>query len=87
MRNTQEVFVSLVDECVDVWRPVQAVHVYSSVYRIADQEYDRESETWQFEPGDEVVCEWRESSDGKIFAATRKAVIARARWSSGLAPG
>ncbi len=73
MNNTREVFVSLMDEGVDVWRPVQAEHVHGSVYRIADQHYDRETETWQFEPGDEVVCEMRESSDGQIFAATRKA--------------
>ena len=65
--------MSLMDEGVDVWRPVQAVHVRDSVYRIVDQHYDREVETWQFGPGDEVVCEMRESSDGQILAATRKA--------------
>jgi hypothetical protein len=61
------------DEGVDVWRPVQAVHVGGSVYRIADQPYDRELEMWQYEPGDEVECEMIESSDGQIFAAIRKA--------------
>ncbi len=68
-----EIFVSLLDEAVDVWRPVQAEHLYDNVYKITDQPYDREVETWQFEPGDEVVCELIESSDGRILAATRHA--------------
>jgi hypothetical protein len=68
-----EIFVSLLDEAVDVWRPVQAERLHDDVYGIVDQPYDREIETWQFEPGDEVVCELVESSEGRIFAATRRA--------------
>jgi hypothetical protein len=68
-----EIFVSLLDEAVDVRRPVQAEHIHDNVYKITDQPYDREVETWQFEPGDEVVCEMVESSEGRILAATRRA--------------
>jgi hypothetical protein len=70
MSSLIEIFVSLLDERVDVRRPVQAERLHGNVYRIVDQPYDRGIETWQFEPGDEVVCE---SSDGQILAATRRA--------------
>jgi hypothetical protein len=73
MSDLTEIFVSLLDEAVDVWRPVQAEHIRGKVYRIVDQPYDREIETWQFEPGDEVVCELTDASDGQILAAMRRA--------------
>jgi hypothetical protein len=66
---TPEVFVRLLDEGVDVWRPVRAQHVHGSVYTLADQPYDREFETWQFAPGDEVVCELIDASEGRILVA------------------
>jgi hypothetical protein len=68
---TVEIFVSLLGEAVDVWRPVQAELLHGNVYRIADQPYDRQVEKWQFEPGDLVVCELIDSSEGKILAAVR----------------
>lgn len=73
MSSSTEIFVGLLDEAVDVRRPVQAERVHDDVYKITDQPYDREVETWQFEPGDEVVCELIESSEGRILAATRRA--------------
>ncbi len=73
MSEIKEVYVSLLDEGVDVWRPVKAQYLRGNVYRIAEQPYDKKLETWQFTPGDEVVCEMVDSSDGRIFAATRKA--------------
>jgi hypothetical protein len=66
-----EVFVSLIDEGVEVWRPVRATRLRGDIYRIVEQPYDRELETWQFEPGDAVVCELIDSGDGPILAATR----------------
>jgi hypothetical protein len=71
--GTEQIYVGLLDEGVDVWRPVRAEHLRENVYRIVNQPYDREVESWQFEPGDEVVCELIESSEGRILAATRKA--------------
>lgn len=73
MGAISEIFVSLLDEGVQVWRPVQAEHLQSNVYRIANQPYDEKIETWQFPPGSEVICEMVASSDGPILAATRKA--------------
>jgi hypothetical protein len=73
MSSPTEIFVSLLDEQADVRRPVQAEHVYDDVYKITDQPYDREVETWQFEPDDEVVCELIDSNEGRILAAMRRA--------------
>ena len=72
MSNVVTIYMYLPDEAVDTWRPVQAEHLHDNVYRILNQPYDRDDEIWQFEPGDEVVCEMVESSDGRILAATRK---------------
>jgi hypothetical protein len=73
MTNIAQVYMALLDEGVDVWRPVQAEHLGGNVYRILSQSYDRTIESWQFEPGDVVLCEMVDSSDGRILAATRKA--------------
>jgi hypothetical protein len=69
-----EIFVRLIDEGVDVWRPVRAERLDDGVYRIVDQPYDRELETWQFGPDDIVVAEPADSSAGQILAATRRYV-------------
>jgi hypothetical protein len=73
MSRILDIYVALLDEGVDVWRPVRAEQLSSNLYRILAQSYDRAVESWQFEPGDVVVCETIESSEGHILAATRKA--------------
>jgi hypothetical protein len=73
MSGVVQIYVSLLGEGVDVWRPVQAEHVHGDRYRIVSQPYDRAIETWQFEPGDEVTCEMVKASDGLVLGATRKA--------------
>lgn len=72
MSSVVEIYVSLLDEGVRVWRPVQAERLHDNVYRIVAQPYDRVTESWQFEPGDAVLCENIESADGPILAATRR---------------
>jgi len=73
MSNAMQIYVSLLEEGIVVWRPVQAEHLHDNVYRILTQPYDRATESWAFEPGDVVLCERVESEDGPIVAATRKA--------------
>lgn len=68
-----KIYVALLDEFVDVWRPVQAERIRDGIYRIIDQAYERELEVWQFEPGDVVVCEMKELGEGLALTATRKA--------------
>lgn len=67
-----EIFVRLLDENVDVWRPVKAERIGSDCFRIVEQPYDRGTELWEFEPGDEVMCELVESDDAVFLAATNR---------------
>lgn len=75
MTDKEQIHVRLVEEPIDVWRPVEAEHVHDDVYRIVEQSYDRSIETWEFEPGDLVVAEPTASSDATILAATRLETI------------
>jgi len=63
------VYVALLDEGVDVWRPVRAKHLAGDVYQIADQPYDAETERWEFVPGDVVRCGTVNTSEGEVLAA------------------
>ena len=65
--------VKLIDEVIDVWRPVEAEHITGETYRIAIQPYDPETESWEFILGDQVVCELISTKNGGLFAATRRA--------------
>jgi hypothetical protein len=71
-RVSPEIFVMLLDEGVDVWRPVRADHLEGALYRMLDQPRD-DGEKWQFPPGSRVICERRELSDGWVLAAARAA--------------
>jgi len=73
MNLESTIYVALLNEGVDVWRPVQAEHVGNNVYQIIVQPYDRSVERWEFEPGTRVICENIQSSEGIIYAAVRKA--------------
>jgi hypothetical protein len=70
MNEEAVIFVSLPDEAVDVWRPVRAERVRENIYRIIEQPYDRETERWEFEPGQQVACELVDAYEGPILAAT-----------------
>jgi hypothetical protein len=68
----ETIYVRLIGEQVDVWRPVQARHILGDVYLIVDQPYDRDDETWEFDPGSSVICELVESADGPFLGATAR---------------
>ena len=57
------VYVELLDEGVDVWRPVDATHVGGGSYRLNSPV--PEDEHWAFQPGEVVECRWRGLSEGK----------------------
>ncbi|MCH8270858.1 MAG: hypothetical protein IH985_06565 [Planctomycetes bacterium] len=73
MKRTRQIYMPLLDEDVDVWRPVQAEHLRGNVYRILEQPPSLKDESWKYNLGDEVLCEMVESSNGRILAAVRKA--------------
>ena len=60
---TATIFVHLLDEGTDVWRPVVAEHVRGDVFRITGTPPD-DTETWEFHTGDAVRCEQRMLLEG-----------------------
>lgn len=62
-----QVFVALLGEGTDVWRPVQAEPVGGDRYRLLGTIPD--GEVWQFQPGDTVHCITRKFSGGTGLAA------------------
>lgn len=68
----QDVYVQLLDEGVDVWRPVAAEHVRANMYRIIGQP-PNETEHWEFGPGDVVLCRMQALSEGPVLVAYEKA--------------
>ena len=66
------VYVRLLDEGVDVRRPVEARKLGVDVYRILEQAYDRDDETWEFEPGSTVRCEFSTLNGREVLIAMRQ---------------
>jgi hypothetical protein len=64
---TQTVYVELLDEGVDVWRPVEADGGNGGTYRLPVTKAGEER--WRFPPGSLVRCEWRNLSDGRVLVA------------------
>jgi len=73
MTNAETVYVTLLDEGVDVWRPVLARRLEGNAFAIIDQPYDRDDERWQFEPGARVVCEERVLEGTPVTVAIARA--------------
>ena len=63
----QTVYVELLDEGVDSWRPVRAMKEGPGVFRLHGEPPD--DERWAFEPGSLVRCEQRQLSDGPALVA------------------
>jgi hypothetical protein len=59
------VYVRLLDEGTDVWRPVPATQQADGTFRISEPEdYDAENETWEFPPHTKVECVRKKFADG-----------------------
>lgn len=57
------VYVKLLDEDVDVWRPVLAEHLDGDRYRLVGE--TPEDEVWPFATGDIVNCKLRKLSGNR----------------------
>jgi hypothetical protein len=64
IRSVATIYVKLLDEAVDVWRPVDASPEGDDTYRLADTPTPTE-EVWEFRPGSVVRCE-RQELDGEM---------------------
>jgi hypothetical protein len=64
----ETIHVRLLDESVDVWRPVQALALGGNRYRVVDQVVP-DDEIWEFRPGDEVTTATRRTERDDFLAA------------------
>jgi hypothetical protein len=60
------IMVALLDEGVDVWRPVQARAIGEGLYRILGVDADVKEERWEFPRGAVVRCELRKFAEGGV---------------------
>lgn len=72
-RDCETIYVALLDEGLNVWRPVEARRLPDGAYLILEQGYDRDTETWQFEPGTVVTCRVTHRNGRQVMMATAKA--------------
>lgn len=70
--NNNEIYVYLLNEGTDVWRPVQAEKLSDCLFRIVSKNPDPGDEKWQFSTGDIVKCEERQLSRTKCLVAIEK---------------
>jgi hypothetical protein len=66
--NRTTIFVALVDEGTEAWRPVAAERLSEDKYLIVGV-CDTDDEVWQFSPGSVVRCELREFACGEFALA------------------
>ena len=59
------VYMPLLGEGVNVWRPVQAIKRPDGFYKIASHNDDPADENWAFSTGDIVRCESKGLNDGE----------------------
>jgi hypothetical protein len=70
LNMTERIYIPLLDEGIDVWRPIDAEKIGVDTYLIpATYNPQSQGETWQFPPGSIVACKPRKTSDGIILAA------------------
>ncbi len=69
------IYVPLLDEGTEVWRPVAAEELPNGVFRIVAGRPDWNDERWEFPPGAVVCCEQRELSGESALVAVKRATV------------
>ena len=70
--NRVKLFIYLLEEGTDVWRPTQAVAIGDGLFKILPTpEYEPEDEVWEFPPGSIVRCETRQNDTGEYIVAVK----------------
>lgn len=68
--DTETVYVRLLEEGTDVWRPVQAKRLPDGSFQLDMPEgYDPGDETWEFPPHSRVKCTTRRFTHGEAGLA------------------
>ena len=66
------IYVQLLDEGTDVWRPVRAIRTGDDFTILGPMPGD---EQWQFPPGSRVRCSLKNLSGGDCLVATERVVV------------
>ena len=69
------VYMPLLDEGVNVWRPVEAIQRLDGYYKITSHNDDPEDENWAFSTGDIVRCETKKFDNGEKHLVIKEKVI------------
>ena len=67
------IYIYLLDEGTDVWRPVSAERVHDDIYRVTGTPPDG-TETWEFATGDTVRCREQSLASGERRLVTYERV-------------
>ena len=67
--HTETIYVALLNEGVEVWRPVLAYRRANDLFQIASKNDDPEDEEWEFSSGSLVRCETKQLSGGPCLVA------------------
>ena len=68
----QRIYVALLNEGTDVWRPVDAIPLGNDLFLIPKETAIPEDEEWEFRPGQEVRCRQLTFSDGINLVAYKE---------------
>lgn len=71
--DTKIIYVQLLDEGTDVWRPTEGHALGNNLFRLLPTaNYDPEIEAWEFLPGAVVRCEEKALSTGIELVAVQQ---------------
>ena len=68
-----QIYVPLLDEGTDVWRPTSAEHMKDDIYRIVEE--GPADERWKFSRGQCVRCRHQDLSGSRCLVAYENATI------------
>ncbi len=72
IKNIQEIYIQLLNEGTDVWRPTQAIILGKGLFKILPtSKYDPEDEVWEFPPGAIVKGEEKMLSGERVLVAVK----------------
>ena len=73
MNKIVQIYVLLLNESTEIWRPVEALKLGKNFYQIISPNPEPDVEKWQFNKGEKVLCSQKTFSDGKSgLVATKK---------------
>ncbi len=72
--TTRTIYVALLDEGTDVWRPVDAIDRGGGLFEIPVDTTVPEDETWQFAPGSTIRCGFRQLSESGVVLVAEEGI-------------